>query len=60
MQFEKQILEDVGARISTSGCMGRCEEGPVAVLYPEEKWFKIEDIQAQTKIQEYIGLIKPV
>lgn len=27
------------ARVNQSGCLGRCEEGPVAVLYPEGRWF---------------------
>ena len=26
-------------RINSSGCLGRCEEGIVAVLYPQGKWF---------------------
>jgi (2Fe-2S) ferredoxin len=26
-------------RISSSGCMGRCEEGPVLVVYPQGEWF---------------------
>ncbi len=28
-------------RISSSGCMGRCSEGPVAVSYPEGKWYNL-------------------
>lgn len=23
------------------GCLGRCSEGPVAVLYPEGRWFNL-------------------
>ena len=26
-------------RINNSGCLGHCEEGITAVLYPEGKWF---------------------
>ncbi len=26
-------------RINNAGCLGHCEEGIVAVLYPEGKWF---------------------
>jgi NADH:ubiquinone oxidoreductase subunit E len=26
-------------RVSSSGCLGRCKEGPMAVLYPQGKWF---------------------
>lgn len=25
-------------RINKSGCLGRCEEGVAAVIYPQEKW----------------------
>jgi len=27
-----------GVRLSASGCLGRCQHGPVAVLYPAGKW----------------------
>lgn len=26
-------------RINSSGCLGRCEDGIVAVLYPSNQWF---------------------
>lgn len=26
-------------RINLAGCMGRCEEGPVIVVYPEGIWY---------------------
>jgi (2Fe-2S) ferredoxin len=35
-------LELAGAgkvRINQAGCMGRCEQGPVLVVYPEEVWY---------------------
>lgn len=33
-------LKGKGAvRISSSGCMGRCSEGPVLVVYPEGVWY---------------------
>jgi (2Fe-2S) ferredoxin len=34
-----------GARVNTSGCLGRCEEGPVVVIYPEGVWYKISTKQ---------------
>jgi (2Fe-2S) ferredoxin len=43
-----------GIRISSSGCMGRCEEGPIAVIYPEGQWFKIKDSQEREKIHNFI------
>jgi len=37
-QVKKLKLEQ-SIRISTSGCLDRCEEGPVMVLYPEAVWY---------------------
>lgn len=37
------VSERYKYRISSSGCMGRCPSGPVAVLYPDGKWLKIEN-----------------
>ncbi|OGI44988.1 MAG: 2Fe-2S ferredoxin [Candidatus Muproteobacteria bacterium RIFCSPHIGHO2_01_FULL_65_16] len=28
-----------GVRINNSGCLGRCHEGPVVVVYPEDTWY---------------------
>jgi (2Fe-2S) ferredoxin len=28
-----------GVRINTAGCLDRCEEGPVIVVYPEAVWY---------------------
>jgi (2Fe-2S) ferredoxin len=30
-------------RINTAGCMDRCEEGPVIVVYPEGTWYTYVD-----------------
>ncbi len=30
-------------RISTSGCLDRCEEGPCVVIYPEATWYTYVD-----------------
>ena len=30
-------------RINASGCLDRCEEGPVVVVYPEEVWYTYVD-----------------
>ncbi len=37
----KQLNEKV--RINNAGCLGRCEHGPVAVVYPEGTWYKYLD-----------------
>jgi (2Fe-2S) ferredoxin len=32
-----------GVRINTAGCMDRCGEGPVMVVYPEGVWYSYVD-----------------
>ena len=29
-------------RVNRSGCLGRCSEGPVAVLYPDAVWYSYD------------------
>lgn len=31
------------ARINQAGCLDRCQEGPVIVVYPEEIWYTYVD-----------------
>lgn len=47
-------------RINSSGCLGRCEEGIVAVCYPQGKWFtgleaKDEDVLIEAVSQAIKG-----
>lgn len=30
-------------RVNQAGCLDRCEEGPVIVIYPEEVWYTYVD-----------------
>jgi (2Fe-2S) ferredoxin len=30
-------------RVQKAGCLDRCEEGPVAVVYPEGIWYRYVD-----------------
>jgi (2Fe-2S) ferredoxin len=32
-----------GIRVNAAGCLDRCEEGPVAVVYPEGVWYSYVD-----------------
>lgn len=42
-------------RINKSGCMGRCEEGPVIVVYPEGVWYSYVDADdVEEIIQEHL------
>lgn len=38
-------------RINSAGCLGRCDEGPVVVVYPEETWYTYVD---QSDIDEIV------
>jgi (2Fe-2S) ferredoxin len=40
-----------GVRINTAGCLDRCDEGPVIVVYPEGIWYTYVD---QEDIDEII------
>lgn len=49
------VINQIGKgkiRISSSGCMGRCTEGPVLVIYPDGIWYRY---QSQSDIDEIIN-----
>ncbi|MEJ2346727.1 MAG: (2Fe-2S) ferredoxin domain-containing protein [Gammaproteobacteria bacterium] len=41
-----------GVRINTAGCLDRCAEGPVIVVYPEEVWYTYVDKEDLDEIIE--------
>jgi len=47
--YAKQRIKDLGlageggVRVNTAGCLDRCAEGPVAVVYPEGVWYTYVD-----------------
>ncbi len=42
-------------RINKAGCLGRCDEGPVMVVYPEETWYAFVDNEdVEEIIQEHL------
>lgn len=57
-KFAKQKLKSLGksgvggVRVSQSGCLGRCELGPILVIYPEQVWYTYE---SQQDIDEIIS-----
>ncbi len=40
---EQDMAGKGGVRINTAGCLDRCNEGPVMVVYPEETWYSYVD-----------------
>ncbi len=33
-----------GVRVNSAGCLNRCGEGPVAVVYPEGVWYRYQNL----------------
>ncbi|MFA5627562.1 MAG: (2Fe-2S) ferredoxin domain-containing protein [Thiohalomonadaceae bacterium] len=51
-EVKKRGLTGVGGvRINSAGCLDRCAEGPVIVIYPEGTWYSYVD---QEDIDEII------
>ena len=40
---ELGIAHKGGVRINSAGCLDRCADGPVIVVYPEEVWYTYID-----------------
>ena len=40
------------SRVSTSGCLGRCEMGPCLVIYPEGVWYQVKNLVDAKEIIE--------
>ena len=44
-----------GVRVNKAGCMDRCDEGPIIVVYPEEIWYHYVDKEdIEEIIQEHL------
>lgn len=41
-----------GVRVNKAGCMDRCEEGPVCVVYPDAVWYTYVDEEDIDEIVE--------
>ena len=52
-KIKKLGLSGAGkVRINTAGCLDRCAEGPVMVIYPQEIWYTYVDEQDVDEIIE--------
>ena len=60
--IQTQKLNGVGqVRINRAGCLGRCESGPVCVVYPEGRWYQyVDQTDIDEIIEQDIKLNKPV
>jgi (2Fe-2S) ferredoxin len=48
-------------RVTKSKCLGRCDQGPCTVIYPEGLWLQLmstEDVD--TLVEEYLEKGKPI
>jgi len=50
-----------GVRVNSAGCLDRCEEGPVVVVYPEGTWYTYVDREdIDELIEEHVIGGRPV
>jgi (2Fe-2S) ferredoxin len=60
--YAKQRIKEMGlsgpghVRVNQAGCMDRCEEGPLLVVYPEGVWYTYVDrTDVDEIIEEHLG-----
>ncbi|MEK6748486.1 MAG: (2Fe-2S) ferredoxin domain-containing protein [Pseudomonadota bacterium] len=50
-----------GVRINSAGCLDRCHEGPVIVVYPEGVWYSyVDEEDIDEIIEEHLVHGRPV
>lgn len=66
-EYAKERIEELGKagaggiRINLSGCLDRCEEGPVCVVYPEGTWYTyVDEVDIDEIIDSHLLGGKPV
>lgn len=65
--YLKEKVQEVGAwgpgkiRVSTSGCLGRCQKGPCVLVYPDNLWYRIANFADVDKIvHQHLQMGQPV
>ncbi|MEJ1959914.1 MAG: (2Fe-2S) ferredoxin domain-containing protein [Nitrosomonadales bacterium] len=42
-------------RINAAGCLGRCDEGPILVVYPEGVWYTyVDEVDVDEIIESHL------
>lgn len=66
-EYAKKKIKELGmagegkVRINQAGCMDRCEQGPVCVVYPEGTWYTyVDEIDVDDIIESHLLNGKPV
>ncbi|MDT8407759.1 MAG: (2Fe-2S) ferredoxin domain-containing protein [Methylococcales bacterium] len=52
-QRQQAGLVDKSCRINKSGCMDRCAEGPLLVIYPEGVWYRYQTLEDIDEILDH-------
>lgn len=55
LDYLKMKIKKLGEkkiRVSSAGCLGRCKQGPVLVIYPEGIWYHCATLQDVDEIIE--------
>ncbi len=52
MKAKAQDMGLEGVRINAAGCLDRCENGPVMVIYPEGIWYRCADMADVDEVLE--------
>ena len=48
-------------KVTSSGCLGPCQYGPVVVCYPEGVWYRVQSpADVQEIMDQHVGEGKPV
>jgi len=60
-EYAKARVKEMGlagqgkVRVNTSGCLDRCEQGPVCVVYPEGVWYTyIDEVDVDEIIDSHL------
>lgn len=53
---ELGLTKELKFRISSSGCMGRCADGPILVVYPDGDWYTYKNTEDIDHILHKIAL----
>jgi (2Fe-2S) ferredoxin len=66
-EYAKQRMKALGltgagqVRVNQSGCLDRCEEGPVCVVYPEAVWYTyVDEVDVDEIIDSHLVGGQPV
>lgn len=53
-QICQKELPGKSIRVNAAGCLGVCDEGIHAVVYPEQKWFKLLTKESIPTLVDYL------